>query len=38
MGCFLAKSTRQLMWRIRALALIIIIVFGGSHFGSCLDI
>jgi hypothetical protein len=31
MGCFLAKSTRHLMGKIRALALIIIIVFG---FGS----
>ena len=28
MGCFLAKSTRHLMGKIRALALIIIMVFG----------
>ena len=28
MGCFLAKSTRHLMGRIRTLALIIIMVFG----------
>ena len=31
MGCFLAKSTRHLMGKIRTLALIIVIVFG---FGS----